>query len=77
MNPIILPPAMGKFLGRLGSSALVRQLVLEKENSEFKPVKNPFKNWPCVISCPSRRVGKYDITLHGLFDGKVIHVDEQ
>ena len=26
MNPIILPPAMGKY-GRLGSSALVRQLV--------------------------------------------------
>ena len=25
--------------GRLVSSALVRQLVLEKENSEFKPVK--------------------------------------
>ena len=32
MNPIILPPAMN-------SSALVRQLVEEKENSEFKPVK--------------------------------------
>ena len=27
MNPIILPPAMGKLLDRLGSSALVRQLV--------------------------------------------------
>ena len=39
MNPIILPPAMGKQEGRLGSSALVRQLVLEKENSEIKPVK--------------------------------------
>ena len=34
MNPIILPPAMGKWQGRLGSSALVK----EKENSEFKPV---------------------------------------
>ena len=39
MNPIILPPAMGELLGRLGSSALVRQLVEEKENSELKPVK--------------------------------------
>ena len=27
MNPIILPPAMGKLYDRLGSSALVRQLV--------------------------------------------------
>ena len=39
MNPIILPPAMGKQQDRLGSSALVRQVVQEKENSEFKPVK--------------------------------------
>ena len=27
MNPIILPPATGKKRGRLGSSALVRQLA--------------------------------------------------
>ena len=39
INPIILPPAMEKKLGRLGSSALLSQLVYEKENSEFKPVK--------------------------------------
>ncbi len=39
MNPNILPPAMGKQQDRLGSSALGRQLVQEKENSEFKPVK--------------------------------------
>ena len=26
MNPIILPPAMGKYSGRLGSSDLVKQL---------------------------------------------------
>ena len=39
INPIILPPAMGKQQGRLISSALMRQLVQEKENSEFKPVK--------------------------------------
>ena len=30
MNPIILPPAMGKMIG---------QLVKEKEKSGFKPVK--------------------------------------
>ena len=35
MNPIISPPTTG----RLSSTALVRQLVLEKENSKFKPVK--------------------------------------
>ncbi len=39
MNPNILHPAMGKQQDRLGSSALVRQLVQEKENSEFRPVK--------------------------------------
>ena len=27
MNPIILPPAMGKWSDRLGSSPLVRQLI--------------------------------------------------
>ena len=27
MNPVILPPAMGKYQERQGSSALVRQLV--------------------------------------------------
>ena len=33
MNPIILPPAMGEIVGQTGSSALVRQLVKERENS--------------------------------------------
>ena len=37
MNPTILSPAMGK--GKLGSLILVWQLVEEKENSKFKPVK--------------------------------------
>ena len=35
MNPIILPQAMGKLLGSLGSLDLVRQPVKEKENSEL------------------------------------------
>ena len=33
-----LPPAMGKYLVRLSSSTEVWKPVLEKENSEFKPV---------------------------------------
>ena len=41
------------------SSALVRQLVQEEENSEFKPVKLRLKNWPCVIYCLSGGFGKY------------------
>ena len=55
MNPIILPPAMGKYLDRLGSSALVRQLVQEKENSEFKPVKLHLKIG--LVSYPVRAKG--------------------
>ena len=39
MNPIILPLAIGKEMARLGSLTLVWQLVKEKENSKFKPVK--------------------------------------
>ena len=60
MNPVILPPAMGKYYGRLRSSALVRQPVKEKENSEFKPAKLRLKNLPRVISCPRGGVGRYD-----------------
>ena len=61
MNLIILPPAMGKQQGRLGSSALVRQLVQEKENSEFKPVKLRLKKID-FVSYPARAegLGKYD-----------------
>ena len=36
MNPFVLPPAIDKKYSRLDSPALVRQLVLEKENSQFK-----------------------------------------
>ena len=59
MNPIILPPAMGKLKDRLGSSALVRQLVYEKENSEFKPAKLRLKI--DLVSYPARAggVGKF------------------
>ena len=41
--------------GRLGSSALVRQLVKEKENSEFKPVKLRLKI--DLVSYPARAEG--------------------
>ena len=37
MNPSLLLPAMGEYLDRLGSLALVRQPVWAKENSEIKP----------------------------------------
>ena len=39
-------------LGRLGSSTLVRQLVLEKENSEFQPIKLYLKI--DLVSYPAR-----------------------
>ena len=39
MNPAILPSVMGKEYDRFSSLILVWQLVKEKENSEFKPVK--------------------------------------
>ena len=60
LNPNILPQAMGKQQSRLGSSALVRQLVQEKENSEFKPVKLRLKI--DLVSYPARAevFGKYD-----------------
>ena len=38
MNPIILPPAMGKWYKKLDSLILVRQPVSEKENSDLKLV---------------------------------------
>ena len=60
MNPIILPPAMGKQQGRLGPSALVRQLVQEKENSEFKPVKLRLKI--DLVSYPARAEGLVNST---------------
>ena len=50
MNPSHLP--LTKYLGRLGSLTLVWLSVLEKENSELKPVLFHFKKWPCVTSYP-------------------------
>ena len=55
MNPIILPPAMGKQQDRLCSSALVRKLVQGKENSEFKPVKLRLKKLTLCHILPERR----------------------
>ena len=58
MNLIILPSAIGKY-GRQCSSALVKQLVLEKENSDFKSVKLRLKI--DLVSYPARAegLGKY------------------
>ena len=39
MNPIIHPPAMGKIVGQTRFFSLSEATSLEKENSEFKPVK--------------------------------------
>ncbi len=47
---------MGKYKDSLGSSALVRQLVWEKENSEFKPVKLRLKKID-LVSYPARAEG--------------------
>ena len=43
INPYVLSPAMGKLWERLRSSALFRQPVQEKENSEFKPAVRHLK----------------------------------
>ena len=64
MNPIILPPAMGKSSGRLGSSALVGQLLSEKENSEFKPVKLRLKI--DLVSYPARAKGLVNMNIQNL-----------
>ena len=37
MNSSVLTLAMGKWQGRLGSFALIKQLVEEEKTSEFKP----------------------------------------
>ena len=55
MNPIILPPVGQADFFRLISLALVRQLVEEKENSEFKPVKLSLKI--DLVSYPARGEG--------------------
>ena len=47
--------ARGLMVIRLGSSALVRQLVYEKENSELKPVKLRLKM--DLVSYPARAEG--------------------
>ena len=62
MNLLILPPAMGKQQDGLGSSALVRQLVQEKENSEFKPVK--FRLKIDLVSYPARAEGLVNSTSY-------------
>ena len=71
MNPLILPPAMDKQQDRLGSSALVRQLVQEKENSEFKPVKLRLKI--DLVSYPARAEGLVNSTFFPISWGWRIH----
>ena len=59
MNPIILL----LLANRLGSSALVMQLVWEKENSEFKPVKLRLKI--DLVSYPARAEGLVNMDTSG------------
>ena len=51
MNPSLLPLAIDKFKGRLGSLALERQPNFEKENW-IQTSSTSFKNWPYVSFCP-------------------------
>ncbi len=61
VNPIILPPVMGKQQDTLSSSAFVKQLVQEKENSEFIPVKLSLKI--DLVSYPARAEGLVNMTI--------------
>ena len=58
MNPIISPSSYG-------SSVLVRQLVKEKENSEFKPVKLCLKI--DLVSYPAQAEGLVNMIKQGFF----------
>ena len=53
MNPIILPPAMGKIVGQTGFFSLVEATSLGEGKLWIQTCYTPLKNWPCVISCPS------------------------
>ena len=55
MNPIILPPAMGKIVGQTRFFSLGEATSQEKENSEFKPVKLCLKI--DLVSYPARAEG--------------------
>ena len=57
MNPPLLPLV----LGTLGSSALVRQPVYEKENSEFKLVKLRLKIDSVSHLARVEGLGKYNL----------------
>ena len=63
MNPIILPPAMGKIVGQTGFFSLGEATSLGEGKLWIQPVKLCLKNWPCVISCPSGGVGKYGYAI--------------
>ena len=57
MNPIILSP-----VGQTGFFSLGEATSLREGKVWIQTCKTPLKNWPCVISCPSGGVGKYDKT---------------
>ena len=55
MNPIILPPAMGKIVGQTRFFTLGEATSLGKENAEFKSVKLRLKS--DLVSYPARAEG--------------------
>ena len=59
MNPIILPPAMGKIVGQTRFFSLGEATSLEEENSEFKLVKLRLKI--DLVSHPARAEGLVNI----------------
>ena len=59
MNPIILPPAMGKIEGQTVFFSFGKATSLGEGKAWIQTCWTPLKNWPCVISCSSGGVGKY------------------
>ena len=54
-------------MGQTVSSALVRQLVYEKENSEFKPIKLRLKIDLVPYPARAEGLGKYDKHMLQIF----------
>ena len=69
MNPIILPPAMGKIVGQTGFFSLGEATSLGEGKLGIKPVKHRLKI--DLVSYPVRAegLGKYGkIVIHGIDD---------
>ena len=62
MNPIILPPTMGKIVGQTMFFSLGDATCLGEGNSEFKPVKLRLKI--DIVSYPARAEGLVNIYIY-------------